>query len=167
MLKILRLSSSVTSSTSTTAFFRRLADSLDRHAKAVVKLNLLRLTRVVCDNLPERATFVSTFDLARIVDRLGKQDDAILVREMAKEIYPSLLFGSEQPVGPMGVVGAIPSSVLSTVKRTTSESVFADVRDEKTLVGERKGKVAVGPGTPVKVEEKPKHKRKISRSQLR
>lgn len=62
----------------------------------MVKLNLLRLTRVVCDNHPDRATLISRFDLAKIVDRLAKQDEAILVRELAKEIYPSLLFDTEQ-----------------------------------------------------------------------
>ncbi len=155
MLKILRLSTSLTSAISTTPYFRRLSESLDRHAKAVVRLNLLRLTRVVCDDHPDRATLVARFDLARIVDRLAKQDDAVLVRELAKEIHPSLLFGAEAGVQ------AIPKRVLSTVKRTTSEPIVNEAKDGK------EGKIEVGVVTPVKRDEGAKHKRKISRSQLR
>ena len=147
----------MTSSISTTPFFRRLSESLDRQAKAVAKLNLLRLTRVVCDNHPDRATLVSRFDLERIVDRLAKQDDAVLVRELAKEIHPSLLFGSDPPMG------VVPKRALNTIKRTTSEPAVLDVK-----VGEaRQGNMPMGGlVTPVK-EEGGKYKRKISRSQLR
>lgn len=162
LLKILRLSTSVTSSISTTPFFRRLSEALDRQSKAVVKLNLLRLTRVICDNHPDRATLVSRFDVARIVDRLAKQDDAVLVRELAKEIHPTLLFGTDLPEA--GGPGAIPKRVLSVVKRTTSEPVVtaSNLAESK----EEKGK-DVGIVTPVKKDEGERHKRKISRSQLR
>lgn len=94
-LKLLRLSTSLTSSISQPAFIRRLAESLEKQSKAVIKLNLLRITRAVCDNHPDRALLVSRFSLSEIVDKLSKQDEAILVRELAKEVYPSLLFGSD------------------------------------------------------------------------
>jgi hypothetical protein len=61
----------------------------------VAKLNLLRITRVACEHHPDRATLVARFSLASIVDRLAKQDEAILVRELAKEIHPTLLFGGD------------------------------------------------------------------------
>nr|WVH01951.1 cytokinesis protein [Naematelia aurantialba] len=123
LLKILRLSTSLTSSISTTPFFRRLADSLQHPSKPLLKLNLLRLTRLVCDNHPDRATLVSRFSLASIVDQLAKQDEAILVRELAKEIYPSLLFGNDPPVD----IGesALAKKVSSTMRRTTSEHVIS------------------------------------------
>jgi hypothetical protein len=146
-LKIFRLSSALTTSLSTPAFFRRLSDALSTKSKAVAKLNLLRITRVACEHHPDRATLVARFSLASIVDRLAKQDEAILVRELAKEIYPTLLFGGDisssfeeggtvgtsglgtrmgsglagsgEVEGRMGLVG----KRISSMRRTTSESV--------------------------------------------
>ncbi|KAK8858460.1 hypothetical protein IAR55_002687 [Kwoniella newhampshirensis] len=99
-LKILRLSTSLTSCLSHPPFFHRLADTLDRSTKAVVKLNLLRLTKVVCETHPDRESLVARFGLVEIVERLSRQDGAILVRELAKEVLPGLLFGagSEDPL---------------------------------------------------------------------
>nr|KIR47073.1 STE/STE11/CDC15 protein kinase [Cryptococcus bacillisporus CA1280] len=95
LLKILRLSTSLTSSLSHPPFFSRLSESLERSTKAVVKLNLLRLTKVVCECHPDKTTLVERFGLAEIVERLSRQDGAVLVRELAKEILPGLLFGSD------------------------------------------------------------------------
>ncbi|WVF69329.1 hypothetical protein IAT40_004105 [Kwoniella sp. CBS 6097] len=96
-LKILRLSTSLTSSISHAPFYSRLADTLERSTKAVIKLNLLRLTRVVCDAHPDRASLVARFGLVGIVEKLSRQDNAVLVRELAKEVLPGLLFGSDVP----------------------------------------------------------------------
>ncbi|KIY55323.1 STE/STE11/CDC15 protein kinase [Cryptococcus deuterogattii 99/473] len=95
LLKILRLSTSLTSSLSHPPFFSRLSESLERSTKAVVKLNLLRLTKVICECHPDKATLVERFGLAEIVERLSRQDGAVLVRELAKEILPGLLFGGD------------------------------------------------------------------------
>ncbi|GFZ45328.1 non-specific serine/threonine protein kinase [Saitozyma sp. JCM 24511] len=145
-LKIFRLSSSLTMSLSTPTFFRRLSDALSTKSKAVAKLNLLRITRVACEHHPDRATLVARFSLASIVDRLAKQDEAILVRELAKEIHPTLLFGGdisssfeEGGTGRSGVGTGMGSGVagsrevegrtglvgkrISSMRRTTSESV--------------------------------------------
>ncbi|WRT67650.1 uncharacterized protein IL334_004622 [Kwoniella shivajii] len=96
-LKILRLSASLTSSISHPPFYARLAETLEKSTKAVIKLNLLRLTKVVCEAHPDRATLVSRFGLADIIDRLSRQDTAVLVRELAKEVLPGLLFGNDSP----------------------------------------------------------------------
>jgi hypothetical protein len=186
----------VTHQISTSAFFRRLSESLTRSTKAVTKLHLLRLTRVACAEHPDRATLVSRFGLAGIVEDLGQRDDAVLVRELAKEIYPTLLFGTEPPVVPkvglaekvvctsagegsgdgcgttgtaLGMSG-IPKRILSSMKRSSSEVIVGDLKDKEgsKSKGGRNGitevvSVAV---TPVR-EERPKHKRKISRGQLR
>lgn len=95
LLKILRLSTSLTSSLSHPPFFSRLSESLERSTKAVVKLNLLRFTKVICECHPDKATLVERFGLAEIVERLSRQDGAVLVRELAKEILPGLLFGGD------------------------------------------------------------------------
>ena len=206
----------MTCAISTTPFIRRLSESLSHQSKAVVKLNLLRLTRIVCDNHPDRATLVSRFDLAKIVDRLVHQDEAILVRQLAKEIYPTLIFGapdlatsvksasalstlapdhtplsaapasiSTDPRVPHSELGS-KSRVLSTMRRATSDngvlpSALTDTKPltetastptpsstknrEKSASG--LGQVTMMPSKTEGGEEKGKHKRKISRSQLR
>ena len=200
----------MTSSISTTSFFRRLSDSLSHRHPAVVKLNLLRLTRVVCDNHPDRATLIHRFNIGKIVDKLAKQDEAILVRELAKEIYPSLLFGNDPPVyhpltaGALGVSeeGSSPGKpTAGLMKRSTSDfapvvaPIGVNVPAEKSaresqvkdVLRERPGKevvrgksLGVGLGAGMappkeilrevkegKDDDQGKHKRKISRSQLR
>ncbi|WWC70634.1 uncharacterized protein I206_104585 [Kwoniella pini CBS 10737] len=97
LIKILRLSTSLTSSISHPEFYVRLSDTLEKSNKAVIKLNLLRLTRIVCDQHPDKASLISRFGLMEIVEKLSKQDSAVLVRELAKEVLPSLLFGNDVP----------------------------------------------------------------------
>lgn len=87
-LKILRLSNPVTVSLSKPAFFRRLVERLNKPTKAVVRLNLLRITKTVIEVHPDRAALVERFGLWDIVERLARQDAAVLVRELAKEILP-------------------------------------------------------------------------------
>jgi hypothetical protein len=64
------------------AFFKRVVEGLGRKAKPGTKLHLLRIIRVVCDNHPERANLVQRFGLSTVVEQLGRQDDAVLVREV-------------------------------------------------------------------------------------
>lgn len=218
-LKLLRLSSVVTSSISTPPFFRRLSDSLDKSGKAVTKLNLLRITRVVCEHHPDRQTLVERFGLAEIVERLAKQDEAVLVRELAKEVIPILLFGvtgttsaEKDEAGLSSKLGVGLSQRVGGMRRATSETIVDFVRDkgapsiseaqgtsastaeppsasrpstsqrskmdrERTTMarsqiaapeGER-GKIASAAPTSSQSDtgDRPKHKRKISRSQLR
>ncbi|OXG28291.1 STE-group protein kinase [Cryptococcus neoformans Ze90-1] len=146
LLKLLRLSTSLTSSLSHPPFFSRLSESLERSTKAVIKLNLLRLTKVVCECHPDKATLVERFGLAQIVERLSKQDGAVLVRELAKEILPGLLFGGDAPnpaaslrYASSGTVGEemngktmksggrMEGKRSSRLRRTLSENVATDV----------------------------------------
>ncbi|ODN75633.1 STE/STE11/CDC15 protein kinase [Cryptococcus wingfieldii CBS 7118] len=143
-LKILRLSTSLTSSLSHPPFFSRLSDSLERSSKAVTKLNLLRLTKAICESHPDRQTLVERFSLADIVERLSRQDGAVLVRELAKEVLPGLLFGSDVPDLGRAVVreeldardGSFRSSreksdgrreTSSQLRRALSENVVSDI----------------------------------------
>ncbi|WWD04732.1 hypothetical protein V865_002803 [Kwoniella europaea PYCC6329] len=97
LIKILRLSTSLTSSISHPQFYTRLSETLEKSTHAAIKLNLLRLTRVVCDTHPDRQNLVIRFGLKNVIERLSKQDSAILVRELAKEVLPGLLFGNDSP----------------------------------------------------------------------
>ena len=92
-LKITRLSTPVTiAMTKSSAFFKRIIDRLGQNSKAVVRLNLLRILRGVCEVHPNRAMLVERYGLLGVVERLsrGGGDGAVLVRELAREIVPAL-----------------------------------------------------------------------------
>ena len=129
LLKIIRISTSVALGLAQETFFRRLVDRLS-HAKgkAVVRLNLLRILRAVCDVHPERTGLIEQFGLVAVVERLARQDSAVLVRELAREIIPTLSRApspakqSAMPFSP----GVSPKPILQpkkrTVRRTASEA---------------------------------------------
>lgn len=88
-LKIFRISTNVTIGIAKSQFFKRLIDKLSS-SKAVVRLNLLRILRTVCDVHPNRAMLVDKYGIYDIVAKLSKEDVAVLVRELAREIVPTL-----------------------------------------------------------------------------
>ncbi|KAJ6466208.1 hypothetical protein C8R45DRAFT_483404 [Mycena sanguinolenta] len=99
-LKITRLSSPLTIAISRSPpFFKRIVERLapaggSGHSKekAVVRLNLLRVLRTVCEVHPNRAMLVERYGLLGVVEGLsrGGGDGAVLVRELAREIVPVL-----------------------------------------------------------------------------
>ncbi|KAL5482758.1 CDC15_2 [Sanghuangporus weigelae] len=88
-LKICRISKTITLGIAKSQFFQRLIDRLG-HSKAVVRLNLLRLLKTICDVHPSRSALVEKYGIYEIVEKLSKQDNAVLVRQLAREIMPSL-----------------------------------------------------------------------------
>ncbi|KAF9005467.1 hypothetical protein BDQ17DRAFT_1353150 [Cyathus striatus] len=72
--------------------FKRIIDRLGHNSRAVVRLNLLRLLKSVCEVHPNRAMLVERYGLLGVVERLsrGGGDGAVLVRELAREIVPVL-----------------------------------------------------------------------------
>lgn len=92
-LKLTRLSTPITiAMTKSSAFFKRIIDRLANNSKAVVRLNLLKILRTVCEVHPNRAMLVEKYGLLGVVESLsqGGGDGAVLVRELAREIVPSL-----------------------------------------------------------------------------
>ncbi|TBU45550.1 kinase-like protein [Dichomitus squalens] len=89
LLKIFRLSTNIAIGVAKSQFFKRLIDKLGS-SKAVVRLNLLRILRTVCDVHPNRAVLVERYGIYDIVAKLSKEDVAVLVRELAREIVPTL-----------------------------------------------------------------------------
>lgn len=100
-LKMIRLSTSITLAISKSpAFFRRIVDRLQVRqgqqrgkTKAVVRLNLLKILRGVCDVHPNKALLVERYGLLGMVEQLSRDEGeggAVLVRELAKEIIPAL-----------------------------------------------------------------------------
>ncbi|KAF7297578.1 Cytokinesis protein sepH [Mycena kentingensis (nom. inval.)] len=107
-LKIARLSSSVTIAIARSpTFIKRIIERLapagttgPSKEKAVVRLNLLRILRTVCEVHPNRAMLVERYGLLGIVEGLsrGGGDGAVLVRELAREIVPVLKPGLKPAV---------------------------------------------------------------------
>ncbi|KAF9921189.1 hypothetical protein FBU30_008814 [Linnemannia zychae] len=83
--KIIRFSPSIACGIAVPALFNRLLDRL-AHPKAVVRSNLLRILRAIFDVHPERLQVVIKYGIRQQVERIAAQDNAVLVRELAKEI---------------------------------------------------------------------------------
>ena len=99
-LKMVRLSTPITLGIARfSAFFKRITERLgdsastgDGKAKAVVRLNLLKLLRSICEVHPNRSVLVEKYGLLGVVERLSKTggDGAVLVKELAREMIPVL-----------------------------------------------------------------------------
>ena len=85
LFKLLRLSADLACLMAKPEVFRRLLERL-RHPKAIVRLNLLRILRTICDGHPQRQGLIAQYDLFEAVKKLAENDKAVLVKELAKEI---------------------------------------------------------------------------------
>ena len=86
--KLLRLSPPVAASLAHRTLFERSAVKV--HAKKpLVRLNLLRVVRSICDASEEQGALIAKYGLLESVQDLAKHDPAILVREMASELVKS------------------------------------------------------------------------------
>ena len=86
--KLLRLSPPIASSLIHPDLFLRTAQKL-RTKKALVRLNLLRIIRSICDSSDEDGALIHTYGLHPIICETAKHDPAILVREMASDLIKS------------------------------------------------------------------------------
>ncbi|KAK7023029.1 cytokinesis protein sepH [Favolaschia claudopus] len=179
-LKITRLSSSLTIAISRSPpFFKRIVEKLapagggHSKEKAVVRLNLLRVLRTVCELHPNRAMLVERYGLLGVVEGLsrGGGDGAVLVRELAREIVPVLKPGLKPAGDKAARSGAAPQAARSTsndngspidsprvaalapkkLRRTASETVGPTYGSTSRL-GEREplGSTANGKTKPVR-----------------
>lgn len=85
LFKLLRLSADLACLMAQPEVFQRLLERL-RHPKAIVRLNLLRILRTICDVHPQRQGLIAQYDLFDAVEKLAENDKAVLVKELAKEI---------------------------------------------------------------------------------
>jgi hypothetical protein len=122
-LKICRHSTPIAIGVAKAQFFRRVTEKLG-NSKAVVKLNLLRILRSVCDVHPNRALLVERYGIHETVAALRRKDGAVLVRELAREIEPSLapalkpsLRGADTPKSSIA-----PKRRTGTTRRTASDT---------------------------------------------
>jgi hypothetical protein len=126
-LKICRISTRITIGIAKSQFFKHVIDRLV-HSKAVVRLNLLRILRTVCDVHPNRAILVERYGLHEIVSKLSKDDGAVLVRELAREILPALA-PALKPSSRSGLKGTDTPKAIA-LKKPRRTNGFGDIRDE-------------------------------------
>lgn len=83
--KLLRLSPPIAESLAHPDLFARISQKL-QSSKAVVRLNLLRIIRSICDSGDEPGSLLVRYDLYDTIQRLAESDGAVLVRNMAGEL---------------------------------------------------------------------------------
>jgi len=86
--KLLRLSSPVAASLARPDLFSGILQKLN-HKKAVVRLNLLRIVRSICDPSDEKLDSLRGHKLFEAIESLVENDSAVLVRNMASELVKS------------------------------------------------------------------------------
>lgn len=83
--KLLRLSSPIAGSLTRTDLLTGILQKLN-HKKAVVRLNLLRIVRSICDASGDEAESIRHHPLFEVIQHLAENDSAVLVRNMASEL---------------------------------------------------------------------------------
>ena len=83
--KLLRLSPPIALSLALPDLFSRILQKL-QSSKAVVRVNLLRIVRSICDASDDPGMIISRYGLADTIQRLAETDGAVLVRNMAGEL---------------------------------------------------------------------------------
>ena len=86
--KLLRLSVPIACSLAHPDLFNRILSKLNS-SKAVVRLNLLRIIRSICDSSDEGGNPIARYGLLEHIQHLAEHDPAVLVRNMASEILKS------------------------------------------------------------------------------
>jgi len=132
-LKICRLSTNIAIGIAKSQFFKRVVDRLG-HSRALVRLNLLRIVKTVCDVHPNRAILVERYGIYEIVAKLSKEDGAVLVRELAREIMPTIAPALKPSISASlgsstslreGITGGVGTPrYKKKARRTTSENVL-------------------------------------------
>ncbi|KAH9042831.1 hypothetical protein EDB84DRAFT_1674765 [Lactarius hengduanensis] len=88
-------------------FFRRVAEK-PSNSKAVVKLNLLRILRAVCDVHPNRALLVERFSIHETVAALRRKDGSMMNNPRVTSAGAGLGTGTTRGLSPSLHVGDIP-----------------------------------------------------------
>ena len=70
------------------SIFNKIIGALNKKAKPITKLNLLKIVKITCDHHPQGHQVVAKFGMSSVVEELSRQDDAVLVRQVS-ELPPS------------------------------------------------------------------------------
>ncbi|KAL9596418.1 MAG: hypothetical protein Q9219_005802 [cf. Caloplaca sp. 3 TL-2023] len=118
--KLLRLSPPVALSLAHPDLFSRILQKLNSN-KAVVRLNLLRIVRSICDASDDQGAVIRRYGLMDAIDRLAEMDGAVLVRNMASELIKACessdrfgMSSSKRRTGRRSSSSTTPPSLLSS-----------------------------------------------------
>lgn len=84
-LQIMRSSAAICGALATTRLFQLIKTHLNI-PRPMLRLNLLRLLRVVLDHFPEKLPLVKDTGLYHNISLLSKSDDAVMVKQLTKEL---------------------------------------------------------------------------------
>ena len=150
--KLLRLSAPVALNLAHPDLFHRILRKLQSN-KAVVRLNLLRIIRSICDASEEQGALISRYGLEETIQRLAENDGAVLVRNMAGELIKSSemndklgMSGSKRRPGRRSSSSTMPPSLLTSYSmpstptsnrsaHSTNYSTGRDVRQRGAING--------------------------------
>ncbi|MCJ1232217.1 hypothetical protein MMC14_000166 [Varicellaria rhodocarpa] len=147
--KLLRLSPPVALSLAHPELFSRVLQKL-QSGKAVVRLNLLRIVRSICDASDEQGALINIYGLYDTIQRLAEADTAVLVRNMAGELIRSCdehdklgKSGGKRRQGRRASASITPPSVTSSVsipqtptsgRSTQSTRYFVDRENRRSVM---------------------------------
>jgi len=101
----------------------------------------LRILRTVCDVHPNRAILVERYGLHEIVLKLSRNDGAVLVRELAREISPALVLALKPMASKYGGRGPLEGNKSANLslapkkgRRTASETGVGNSGSSATLL---------------------------------
>ncbi|KAF8474937.1 hypothetical protein BDZ91DRAFT_285773 [Kalaharituber pfeilii] len=115
--KLLRLSLPVAAAVAKPEFFARILQKLT-HTKALVRLNLLRILRTICDASEQKGSILQEYGMTHTIQRLADKDVAVLVQNLAREL---LKLSMEQvPPRPQTPQSNTPSMTRRVSKRAHS-----------------------------------------------
>ncbi|KAL8674280.1 MAG: hypothetical protein Q9168_001347 [Polycauliona sp. 1 TL-2023] len=152
--KLLRLSPPVALSLAHPDLFSRILQKLNS-SKAVVRLNLLRIIRSICDASDDQGAVIRRYGLVETIQRLAEVDGAVLVRNMAGELIKacesSERFGmsaSKRKPGRRSSSSTTPPSLLNSHSMPPTPSSGRSSHSPAYLV-EREVRPRNGPGGPI------------------
>lgn len=99
--KLLRLSSPIAASLARSDLYSGILQKLN-HKKAVVRLNLLRIVKSICDYSDDQVEGIRAHPLFEAIRRLAENDNAVLVRNMAEELVKSSMDNSPESMSGAG-----------------------------------------------------------------
>jgi hypothetical protein len=90
-LKLLRASSSLVVALARASIFKKIIGALNKRAKPITKLNLLKIIKITCDQHPQGHQVVAKFGMSSVVEELSRQDEAVLVRQVRQLVWATRL----------------------------------------------------------------------------
>lgn len=135
LLKLLRLSHHFTAALGKPRFFKKLSEALSRDYEAVVKSNLLRMLRAVIEQRRDRLTLVREFSLDAIVEKLAEEHNPVVVRDLARQIYPIVTGQPAERETPRDPKDSLPRRAVSSRHHAGLSERFGSITERLSTAG--------------------------------